>query len=152
MAVILVTGSAGFIGFHVAQRLLDRGDQVVGLDNLNAYYDPTLKQARLAVLEARPGYRHAHLDLADRDGMARLFEDARPEGVVHLAAQAGVRYSIEQPNTYADSNLVGFLTILEGCRAVKPAHLVFASTSSIYGANRSLPFSVRDPVHHPTTF
>lgn len=152
MAVILVTGSAGFIGSHVAQRLLDRGDQVVGLDNLNAYYDPALKQARLALLEARPGYRHAHLDLADREGMARLFAETRPLGVIHLAAQAGVRYSIEQPDTYADSNLVGFLTILEGCRAVKPAHLVFASTSSIYGANRALPFSVRDPVHHPTTF
>lgn len=152
MAVILVTGSAGFIGYHVAHRLLDRGDQVVGLDNLNAYYDPALKQARLTRLEAREGYRHAQLDLADREGMARLFEEVRPEGVVHLAAQAGVRYSIEQPNTYADSNLVGFLTVLEGCRAVAPRHLVFASTSSIYGANRKLPFSVRDPVHHPTTF
>lgn len=152
MAVILVTGSAGFIGFHVAQRLLDRGDQVVGLDNLNTYYDPTLKQARLALLQDRQGYRHANLDIADREGMARLFAEVRPEGVVHLAAQAGVRYSIEQPDTYADSNLVGFLTILEGCRAVKPAHLVFASTSSIYGANRNLPFSVQAPVHHPTTF
>lgn len=152
MAVILVTGSAGFIGSHVAHRLLDRGDMVVGLDNLNSYYDPALKRARLARLEARDGYRHAHLDLADREGMARLFEEARPEGVVHLAAQAGVRYSIEQPNTYADSNLVGFLTVLEGCRAVRPAHLVYASTSSVYGANRKLPFSVRDPAQHPTTF
>jgi UDP-glucuronate 4-epimerase len=152
MAVILVTGSAGFIGFHVAQRLLDRGDQVVGLDNLNSYYDPALKRARLARLEARGGYRHFHLDLADREGMARLFDETQPQGVVHLGAQAGVRYSIEQPNTYADSNLVGFLTVLEGCRAVRPAHLVYASTSSVYGANRKLPFSVRDPAQHPTTF
>ncbi|MDP3594732.1 NAD-dependent epimerase [Phenylobacterium sp.] len=151
MAVILVTGSAGFIGSHLAHRLLDRGDEVVGLDNLNPYYDPTLKQARLARLEAREGYRHANIDLADRDAMARLFADAKPNRVVNLAAQAGVRYSLEQPAAYVDSNLVGFGNILEGCRAAQVEHLVFASTSSVYGANGKLPFSVHDSVHHPIT-
>ena len=151
MAVILVTGSAGFIGSHLAHRLLDRGDEVVGLDNLNPYYDPTLKQARLARLEAREGYRHANIDLADRDAMARLFADAKPNRVVNLAAQAGVRYSLEQPAAYVDSNLVGFGNILEGCRAAQVEHLVFASTSSVYGANGKLPFSVHEPVHHPIT-
>lgn len=151
MAVILVTGSAGFIGSHLAHRLLDRGDEVVGLDNLNPYYDPTLKQARLARLEAREGYRHANIDLADRDAMARLFADAKPDRVVNLAAQAGVRYSLEQPAAYVDSNLVGFGNILEGCRAAQVEHLVFASTSSVYGANGKLPFSVHEPVHHPIT-
>ena len=151
MAVILVTGSAGFIGSHLAHRLLDRGDEVVGLDNLNPYYDPTLKQARLARLEAREGYRHSNIDLADRDAMARLFADAMPNRVVNLAAQAGVRYSLEQPAAYVDSNLVGFGNILEGCRAAQVEHLVFASTSSVYGANGKLPFSVHDSVHHPIT-
>lgn len=151
MAVILVTGSAGFIGSHLAHRLLDRGDEVVGLDNLNPYYDPTLKQARLARLEAREGYRHAHIDLADRDAMARLFAEAKPDRVVNLAAQAGVRYSLEQPAAYVDSNLVGFGNVLEGCRAAQVEHLVFASTSSVYGANGKLPFSVHEPVHHPIT-
>lgn len=151
MAVILVTGSAGFIGSHVAHRLLDRGDEVVGLDNLNPYYDPTLKQARLARLEAREGYRHNMIDLADREAMARLFQEARPTRVVHLAAQAGVRYSLEQPAAYVDSNLVGFGNILEGCRAAKVEHLVFASTSSVYGANGKLPFSVHDGANHPIT-
>jgi len=151
MAVILVTGSAGFIGSHVAHRLLDRGDEVVGLDNLNPYYDPTLKQARLARLEARAGYRHANIDLADRDAMARLFAEAKPDRVVHLAAQAGVRYSLEQPAAYVDSNLVGFGNILEGCRAAQVQHLVFASTSSVYGANAKLPFSVHDSATHPIT-
>ena len=151
MAVILVTGSAGFIGSHLAHRLLDRGDEVVGLDNLNPYYDPTLKQARLARLEAREGYRHANIDLADRDAMARLFTEAKPNRVVNLAAQAGVRYSLEQPAAYVDSNLVGFGNILEGCRAAQVEHLVFASTSSVYGANGKLPFSVHDSVHHPIT-
>jgi UDP-glucuronate 4-epimerase len=151
MALILVTGSAGFIGSHVAHRLLDRGDEVVGLDNLNPYYDPTLKQARLARLEARPGYRHAPIDLADRDGVARLFSEHRPQRVVNLAAQAGVRYSLEQPAAYVDSNLVGFANILEGCRAVQAEHLVFASTSSVYGANGKLPFSVHDAATHPIT-
>ncbi|ODT57740.1 MAG: capsular biosynthesis protein CpsI [Phenylobacterium sp. SCN 69-14] len=151
MALILVTGSAGFIGSHVAHRLLDRGDEVVGLDNLNPYYDPTLKQARLARLEARPGYRHVPIDLADRDGVARLFSEHRPQRVVNLAAQAGVRYSLEQPAAYVDSNLVGFANILEGCRAVQAEHLVFASTSTVYGANAKFPSSVHDPVHHPIT-
>ena len=151
MAVILVTGSAGFIGSHTAQRLLDRGDEVVGLDDLNPYYDPTLKQARLARLEAKRGYRHAKIDLADREAVAKLFADTKPDGVINLAAQAGVRYSLENPEAYVDSNVVGFLNILEGCRATQPKHLVFASTSSVYGANGKLPFSVRDPVHHPIT-
>jgi UDP-glucuronate 4-epimerase len=151
MAVILVTGSAGFIGSHLAHRLLDRGDEVVGLDNLNPYYDPTLKQARLARLEAREGYRHAAIDLADRDAMARLFAEVAPDRVVNLAAQAGVRYSLEQPAAYVDSNLVGFGNILEGCRAANVEHLVFASTSTVYGANGKFPSSVHDPVHHPMT-
>lgn len=151
MALILVTGTAGFIGSHVAHRLLDRGDTVVGLDNLNTYYDPILKQARLARLEAREGYRHAAVDLVDREAVAALFAETRPEGVINLAAQAGVRYSLEKPQAYVDSNLVGFGNILEGCRAVQPRHLVFASTSSVYGANGKLPFSVHDPVHHPIT-
>ena len=151
MAIILVTGSAGFIGSHVAHRLLDRGDTVVGLDNLNAYYDPTLKQARLARLEAREGYRHAAIELADREAMARLFAEAKPDRVIHLAAQAGVRYSLEQPAAYVDANLVGFGNILEGCRAVQAQHLVFASTSSVYGANGKLPFSVHDSAVHPIT-
>lgn len=151
MAVILVTGSAGFIGSHVAHRLLDRGDEVVGLDNLNPYYDPTLKQARLARLEAREGYRHATIDLADREAVARLFAGTKPARVVHLAAQAGVRYSLEQPAAYVDSNLVGFGNILEGCRSASVEHLVFASTSSVYGANGKLPFSVHDAVSHPIT-
>lgn len=151
MATILVTGSAGFIGSHVAHRLLDRGDEVVGLDNMNPYYDPTLKQARLARLEAREGYRHTTIDLADRDAMARLFEETRPAKVVNLAAQAGVRYSLEHPAAYIDSNLVGFGNILEGCRAAQVEHLVFASTSTVYGANAKFPSSVHDPVHHPIT-
>ena len=148
---ILVTGSAGFIGFHLAQRLLARGDEVVGLDDLNAYYDPALKAARLALLEARPGYRHAHIDLADRPGVAALFAQVKPDAVVNLAAQAGVRYSLENPAAYVDSNIVGFLNVLEGCRAVQPRHLVYASTSSVYGANGKLPFSVHDGANHPIT-
>ena len=149
MADILVTGSAGFIGSHVAHRLLDRGDRVMGVDNITPYYDPALKLARLARLESREGYQHLKLDLADRDGTARLFDEARPQGVVHLAAQPGVRYSLEHPHAYVDSNLVGFLNILEGCRAAKPAHLVYASTSSAYGANARLPFSPHDSANHP---
>lgn len=148
---ILVTGSAGFIGFHLALRLLERGDEVVGLDDLNAYYDPALKAARLAILEKHPGYRHARLDLADRDGVARLFAEVKPEAVVNLAAQAGVRYSLENPATYVDSNVVGFLNVLEGCRAVQPKHLVYASTSSVYGANGNLPFNVHSGANHPIT-
>ena len=148
---ILVTGSAGFIGFHLSRRLLESGGSVVGLDNLNAYYDPALKAARLAILEAHAGYRHAKLDLADRDGVAALFAEVRPDAVVNLAAQAGVRYSLERPETYVDSNVVGFLNILEGCRATQPKHLVYASTSSVYGANAKLPFSVHDNATHPIT-
>jgi len=148
---ILVTGSAGFIGFHVAKRLLERGEAVAGLDNLNAYYDPALKTARLAILQTHRAYAHARLDLADRDGVAALFSEVKPSGVVHLAAQAGVRYSLEHPHAYADSNLVGFLNVLEGCRATGPRHLVYASTSSVYGANGNLPFSVHDAATHPIT-
>src|SRR6185503_16039651 len=148
---ILVTGTAGFIGFHLARRLLARGDEVVGLDNLNAYYDPKLKAARLAMLEADRNYRHARLDLADKDGVAALFAETVPDAVVNLAAQAGVRYSLESPKTYVDSNVTGFLHILEGCRATQPKHLVFASTSSVYGANGKLPFSVHDGANHPIT-
>jgi UDP-glucuronate 4-epimerase len=148
---ILVTGSAGFIGFHLARRLLERGDEVVGLDSLNAYYDPALKAARLAILESQPGYRHAKLDLTDTGGVAALFAETQPSAVVNLAAQAGVRYSLESPRTYVDSNVVGFLNILEGCRATQPKHLVFASTSSVYGANGNLPFNVHNGANHPIT-
>lgn len=148
---VLVTGSAGFIGFHTAQRLLARGETVIGLDNLNSYYDPALKQARLDRLLAQPGYIHHTLDLADRDGVANLFSAEAPRRIVHLGAQAGVRYSLEAPETYVDSNVVGFLTILEGARAVKAEHLVFASTSSAFGANGALPFSVKQGVAHPLT-
>ncbi len=151
MARILVTGSAGFIGSHLSHKLLDRGDEVIGLDNLNAYYDPKLKADRLARLEARDGYRHAKIGLEDKDAVGALFAETKPDGVVNLAAQAGVRYSLEQPRTYVDSNLVGFLNILEGCRSVQPAHLVYASTSSVYGANGKLPFSVHDGANHPIT-
>jgi UDP-glucuronate 4-epimerase len=148
---VLITGSAGFIGFHLSRRLLERGEAVVGLDSLNAYYDPKLKAARLAILEGHKGYRHAKLDLADRDGVAALFAGTKPTGVVNLAAQAGVRYSLEKPEAYVDSNVVGFLNILEGCRAVQPRHLVYASTSSVYGANGKLPFNVHDHAVHPIT-
>ena len=146
---VLVTGSAGFIGFHTAQRLLARGETVIGVDNLNDYYDPALKQARLDRLLTRPGYVHNTLDLADRDGMTALFAEHAPRRIVHLGAQAGIRYSVENPETYIDSNVVGFLTVLEGARAVKADHLVFASTSSVFGANAALPFSVHQGVAHP---
>jgi UDP-glucuronate 4-epimerase len=146
---ILVTGAAGFIGYHVAERLLARGDAVVGLDNLNAYYDVTLKEARLARLTARPGFRFVKLDLADRDGMAALFAGKRPQRVVHLAAQAGVRYSLENPHAYVDSNLAGFTNILEGCRHTGVEHLVYASSSSVYGGNTRMPFSEHDNIDHP---
>jgi UDP-glucuronate 4-epimerase len=151
MAPILVTGSAGFIGYHLAERLLARGETVAGLDNLNAYYDVRLKEDRLARLQSHPGYSHHQVDLADRQATAELFAALRPDRVVNLAAQAGVRYSLEHPETYVDSNLVGFANLLEGCRAVQPRHLVFASTSSVYGANGKLPFSVEDGVAHPLT-
>jgi len=145
----LVTGSAGFIGFHVARRLLARGETVIGVDNLNDYYDPALKQARLDRLLAEPNYVHHALDLADRDGMAAMFARHSPRRIVHLGAQAGIRYSVENPETYVDSNVVGFLAVLEGARATKAEHLVFASTSSVFGANGALPYSVNQGVAHP---
>jgi UDP-glucuronate 4-epimerase len=149
---VLVTGAAGFIGYHVAGRLLARGDEVVGLDNLNAYYDPALKQARLERLRAHAGFRFERIDLADRPAMEKLFADRVFERVVHLAAQAGVRYSIENPHAYAESNLTGTLHVLEGCRHHRVGHLVFASTSSVYGANTRMPFSVHQNVDHPLSF
>jgi UDP-glucuronate 4-epimerase len=148
---VLVTGAAGFIGMHTALRLLGRGDEVVGFDNLNAYYDPTLKEARLARLTAEPGFTFVRGELADRDTVAATFAQHRPQRVVNLAAQAGVRYSIEDPHAYVDANLVGFVNVLEGCRAVDVEHLVYASSSSVYGANTKLPFSVADAVDHPVS-
>lgn len=148
---VLITGSAGFIGSTLAHSLLDRGEQVIGIDNCNDYYDPTLKYARLERLTSRDGFEFVHLDCTDRDGMAALFKSSKFERVVHLAAQAGVRYSIEQPFAYTDSNITGFLTILEGCRHNDVQHLVYASSSSVYGGNRSLPFSVHDSVDHPVS-
>jgi UDP-glucuronate 4-epimerase len=151
MAKFLVTGAAGFIGYHTAERLLARGDEVLGLDNVNPYYDVRLKEARLERLRRHPGFRLARLSLEDRDGMARLFAEERLQRVIHLAAQAGVRYSITHPHAYVDSNLVGFVNILEGCRHHDVEHLTYASTSSVYGANTSMPFSVHDNVDHPLT-
>jgi UDP-glucuronate 4-epimerase len=149
MSKILVTGAAGFIGLHVSQYLLRRGDQVVGLDNLNDYYDVSLKTARLAKLETKSNFSFQKLDLQDRAAIAQLFAQHQFDGVVHLGAQAGVRYSITNPHAYVDSNLVGFVNILEGCRQAEVGHLVFASSSSVYGANTKIPFSVQDPVDHP---
>lgn len=146
---ILVTGAAGFIGFHLSRRLLEEGHTVVGLDNLNAYYDVRLKKARLNQLELFDDFRFLCLDLADRNGMARLFADHQLDRVVNLAAQAGVRYSLENPHAYVDSNLVGFINILEGCRHSQVPHLVFASSSSVYGLNTKMPFSVHHNVDHP---
>jgi UDP-glucuronate 4-epimerase len=148
---ILVTGAAGFIGFHLSKVLLERGDEVVGLDNLNDYYDVTLKQGRLRQLQGRASFRFVKLDLADRDGIAALFAAERFDKVVNLAAQAGVRYSLENPHAYIDSNLVGFTNILEGCRHNQVRHLVYASSSSVYGANTSMPFSVHHNVDHPVS-
>ncbi len=145
----LVTGAAGFIGYHTAKALLDRGDEVIGLDNLNAYYDVKLKEARLSRLQGRNGFAFHKLDLSDRSGMERLFAETRPQRVIHLAAQAGVRYSLENPHAYIDSNVVGTLHVLEGCRRNGVEHLVLASSSSVYGANTSLPFSVHQNVDHP---
>jgi UDP-glucuronate 4-epimerase len=144
---ILVTGSAGFIGFHLSKRLLARGDSVVGIDNLNAYYDVGLKRARLAQLQANPRFTFVEADIADRGAMQRLFESF--EAVVNLAAQAGVRYSIENPHAYVEANLIGFVNILEGCRHHKVGHLVYASTSSIYGLNTALPFDESQNTDHP---
>lgn len=148
---VLVTGAAGFIGYHVSQRLLLDGAQVFGIDNLNDYYAVDLKKSRLIQLESNPNFQFQRLDLSDRNGMETLFENNTFDGVIHLAAQAGVRYSLENPHAYVDSNLVGFLHILEGCRQSKIAHLVYASSSSVYGANKKVPFSVEDNVDHPVS-
>ena len=149
---ILVTGAAGFIGSFTAHQLLDRGDHVVGLDNMNDYYDPTLKQARLARLQARENFTFTQVDLCDTDAMKSLFVKNKFDRVIHLAAQAGVRYSIENPMAYTQSNLVGMTNILEGCRHGKVAHLVYASTSSVYGLNTTQPFSPHHSADHPMTF
>jgi UDP-glucuronate 4-epimerase len=146
---VLVTGAAGFIGMHTTEALLDRGDQVVGLDNMNDYYDVRLKEARLARLQARNGFHFIKADLADRKAIEALFEEHRPERVIHLAAQAGVRYSLENPHAYISSNITGTLHILEGCRRHDVEHLVFASSSSVYGANTQMPFSAHQNVDHP---
>jgi UDP-glucuronate 4-epimerase len=148
---VLVTGSAGFIGSAVSLRLLARGDEVVGLDNMSPYYDVRLKEARLARVSAHAGYRHVHADLADREAVERVFAEHRPERVVHLAAQAGVRYAAENPHVYVSSNVTGFLHVLEGCRHNAVQHLVFASTSSVYGADTHMPFTEHEPTAHPLT-
>jgi len=148
---ILLTGAAGFIGMHVAERLLEAGHRVVGVDNLNTYYDPALKDARLARLAGSPGFSFERLDLADRETTARLFETLRPAVVIHLAAQAGVRYSLVNPAAYIDSNLVAFGNVLEGCRQHAVGHLVYASSSSVYGTNTRMPFAVTDAVDHPVS-
>jgi UDP-glucuronate 4-epimerase len=152
MGKALVTGCAGFIGFHVAGRLLAQGHAVVGLDNLSDYYDVTLKRARLAQLEGRTSFRFFKVGLEDRNGVAGLFESEGVDHVVHMAAQAGVRYSLTHPHVYTQANLVGFIHILEGCRHHAVKHLVFASSSSVYGANTRMPFSVHDNVDHPVSF
>ena len=148
---VLVTGCAGFIGMHVAQKLLARGDSVVGIDNLNDYYDPQLKHARLAQLTPFKNFTFELMDVADRPNMARLFENKKFDRVVHLAAQAGVRYSLQNPQAYVDSNLVGFVNVLEGCRRNVVQHLVYASSSSVYGGNTKMPFSESDAVDHPVS-
>jgi len=148
---VLITGVAGFIGYHLAQRLLTEGDQVYGIDNLNDYYDVDLKKARLAQLHSRAGFTFQFLDLADRLGMAQLFQEQTFNYVVNLAAQAGVRYSLQNPLAYVDSNLSGFVNLLEGCRQRQIQHLVFASSSSVYGANVKVPFAVSDRVDHPVS-
>jgi UDP-glucuronate 4-epimerase len=148
---VLVTGAAGFIGFHTSKALLDRGDQVVGLDNMSPYYDVNLKKARLDLLRKRNGFSFVEADLADRTAMEELFKIEKFDRVIHLAAQAGVRYSLENPHAYVDSNLVGFLNVLEGCRHNGVEHLVFASSSSVYGSNTQKPFSVHHNVDHPVS-
>jgi UDP-glucuronate 4-epimerase len=149
---ILVTGAAGFIGFHTSQYLLERGDEVIGIDNVNDYYDVQLKRDRLSILYQHSNFKFSQIDLADREAMQQLFAGVQPEKVVHLAAQVGVRYSLQNPYAYLDSNLIGFMNILEGCRSIKPQHLVFASSSSVYGANTKMPFSIHDTVDHPISF
>ena len=146
---VLVTGAAGFIGSALSLRLLARGDEVVGVDNLDPYYDVSLKEARLDRPRAFPGFRDVRADVADRTAIAEIFANERPEAVVHLAAQTGVRYSLENPHAYVDTNLTGFVNVLEGCRHHRIGHLVYASSSSVYGANRTLPFSERHNVDHP---
>ena len=146
---ILVTGAAGFIGSSVSRSLLERDDEVIGLDNLNDYYDVSLKEARLKLIEDMPGFRFVRMDLENREGIEKLFAEEKFDRVVHLAAQAGVRYSLENPHAYIDSNILGTLNILEGCRHHPVEHLVYASSSSVYGANTSMPFSVHDNVDHP---
>jgi len=146
---VLITGAAGFIGSALSIRLLDRGDEVIGIDNLNDYYDPKLKEARMARHLDHPNFTHVNINLEDREGIKRLFEKEKPQCVVNLAAQAGVRYSIENPLAYVDTNLVGFAHILEGCRHNNVEHLVYASSSSVYGSNTSMPFSIHDNVDHP---
>jgi UDP-glucuronate 4-epimerase len=148
---VLVTGAAGFIGMHVSQILLARGDQVVGLDNLNDYYDPQLKRDRLACLTPHEGFHFVRLDVADRPGMERLFSESGFDRVVHLAAQAGVRYSLENPHAYVDSNVLGFMNVLEGCRHSQVQHLAYASSSSVYGGNTRMPFSEHHSVDHPVS-
>ncbi len=148
---VLLTGAAGFIGMHVAQRLLERGDEVVGLDNLNDYYDVRLKEARLARLTPHPSFRFVKMGVEDRPGMAALFAAEGFDRVVHLAAQAGVRYSLQNPDAYIDANIVGFMNVLEGCRHAGVAHLVYASSSSVYGGNEKMPFSEADSVDHPVS-
>ncbi|HIK29590.1 MAG: NAD-dependent epimerase [Oscillatoriaceae bacterium SKW80] len=149
--MILVTGAAGFIGFHLCKYLIERGENIIGIDNLNDYYDVTLKQARLAQLENQKNFQFYKLDIASRKMIAELFASIKPDRVVHLAAQPGVRYSLKNPHAYVDSNLVGFVNILEGCRHCNVKHLVFASSSSVYGANTKMPFSPQDNVNHPVS-
>jgi UDP-glucuronate 4-epimerase len=151
---VLLTGVAGFIGYHVAIQLLERGDTVIGVDNLNDYYDVRLKEARLANIQAHANaknFKFVKLDLAEQNPTAKLFETEKPDSVIHLAAQAGVRYSLENPHAYINSNIVAFTNVLEGCRAIKPQHLVYASSSSVYGGNTKLPFSESDNVDHPVS-
>ncbi|MHC4052544.1 NAD-dependent epimerase [Bradyrhizobium sp. 25ACV] len=146
---ILVTGAAGFIGFHVAHRLASAGREVIGLDIVNDYYDPSLKEARLRLLQGLPSFRFVRMDLANRDAIAPFFSESCFSHVIHLAAQAGVRYSLENPHAYVDANLQGFMNVLEGCRHAQCRHLLYASSSSVYGSNKKLPFSVHDSVDHP---
>jgi UDP-glucuronate 4-epimerase len=146
---ILLTGAAGFIGFHTSKKLLARGDTMIGVDNLNDYYDVTLKEARLSQLQVHKNFSFRKLDVADKSGMEKLFAEEQFDRVVHLAAQAGVRYSLENPHAYTNSNITGFLNVLEGCRHKKVEHLVYASSSSVYGANKTIPFSIHDNVDHP---